>query len=237
MKTAIIIGVGALKGLGAQLCIRFAEKGLHIIVAGRSQDKLQVVVDQITNAGGSAEVAVADATKESDVIALFAKAQGDIELAIYNAGNNTPGSVMEMTAEYFEKSWRVACFGAFLFGREAAKAMVPNEAGTILFTGASASLRGKAGFGAFTSAKGGLRNFSQALAKEVGPQGVHVAHVVIDGAIDGDRVATRYPEYADMLATGGVELSGIVDAYEFLHQQPSRAWSYELDLRTSIENW
>lgn len=237
METAIVAGVGAERGLGAQLCLRFASLGLHVLVAGRTQEKLSKIVGMIEAAGGSAEAVCVDVTSEEQVQALFANAPGALSLAIYNAGNNTPGAIAEMDASYFEASWRVACFGGFLFAREAAKRMTEQGKGTILFTGASASTRGKANFGAFTAAKAGLRQMAQALAKECGPQGVHVGHVIVDGAINGERVATRYPDYAARLEAEGLNLEGIVDAYEYLYGQPSKAWTFELDLRTSTENW
>jgi len=183
---------------------------------------------------------VADATREEATVALFerATALGRIECAIFNAGNNMPGLIEDMTLEHFETCWRIGCLGGFLFGRAALRHMRQAGQGSILFTGASASLRGKANFGAFTSAKAGLRAFAQALAKEAGPLGIHVGHVVIDGAINGDKIRTRFPQYADKLgADGMVDLNAIVDCYEFLHRQPQRGWSFEVDVRTAIESW
>ena len=131
MKTAIVIGVGPERGLGAQLCKRFAAEGLKVIVAGRTQSALQAVVDDIAKAGGVAVPFVADATKESDIAALFNAAGETLDLAVYNAGNNTPGKIIEMEADYFETAWRVVCFGGFLFGREAVRRMVPKKTGTL----------------------------------------------------------------------------------------------------------
>src|SRR5215471_10198298 len=144
MKTAVVIGVGPDRGLGAQLCKRFAADGLKVIVAGRTKSAIEAVASNIASAGGRAVPFVADATKEADIVALFDRAGAELELAIYNAGNNTPGRLAEMEADYFERSWRVACFGGFLFGREAVRRMLPKQSGTTLFTGASASLRGRA---------------------------------------------------------------------------------------------
>ena len=238
MKTAIVIGVGPERGLGGQLCLRFAKEGLHVVVAGRTQASLDAIVETIRAAGGSAEAAVADATSEAEVKALFEGAGDSLDLAIYNAGNNTPGRIDEMEADYFERSWRVCCFGGFLFGREALRRMLPRKAGTILFTGASASLRGRSHFGAFNSSKGALRNLAQAMAKEAGPEGVHVGHVVVDGAIGGDKITKGLPQYAEKLGEEGmISIEGIVDGYVFLYRQPRRAWSFELDVRTSIESW
>ena len=236
MGTAIVIGVGPDQGLGAQLCKRFAAEGFNVLVAGRTRAALDAVVADIVAAGGRAAAVVADATSEADIVALFDQAGGDLELAIYNAGNNTPGKIIDMEAGYFEQSWRVVCFGGFLFGREAVRRMVPKGKGTLLFTGASASLRGRSGYGAFNSSKAGLRTLVQAMAKEYAGDGIHVGHVVVDGAIGGEKIRTRFPDRAsreDRL----ISIDGIVDGFVFLYKQPRRAWSFELDVRTSHENW
>lgn len=239
MQTAVVMGVGPELGLGAQLCKRFAGLGLHVFVAGRTREKLDKVVSLIEADGGSASAQVADAANEADVIRLFdeAVAAGPLSVGIYNAGNNTPGRIVDMAASYFENSWRTGCYGGFLFARETVKRM-RGSGGTLLFTGASASLRGRAGFGAFNSAKGALRNLAQALAKECGPENIHVGHVIVDGAINGEKIRTRRPEIAERLGDEGmIGIDGIVDAYEFLYRQPASAWTFEVDLRTSIEVW
>ena len=237
MKTAIIIGVGPEQGLGAKLCERFATLGLHVVVAGRTPEKIDAVMARIKAAGGSAEAVVTDATGEKAVQELFDR-EGEISLAIYNTGNNTPGMIETMDAAYFEKSWRVCCFGGFLFGREAVRRMKPQGGGTILFTGASASLRGRTMFGAFNSSKGALRNLAQAMAKEYAADGIHVGHVVIDGPINGEKINQGLPDYAAKLGDDGmISLDGIVDGYEFLYRQPKTAWSFEIDVRTSQEKW
>jgi NAD(P)-dependent dehydrogenase (short-subunit alcohol dehydrogenase family) len=158
-----------------------------------------------------------------------------VDLAIYNAGNNTAGRILEMEADYFEKSWRVVCFGGFLFGREALRCMVPQKRGTILFTGASASVRGRAGYGAFDSAKAGLRTFAQAMAKEYGSEGKS-APVVVDGAVDGGKIRRRFPD-ADSRRDQLRDIEGIVERYAFLYRQHHKAWSFEVDVRTSVEPW
>jgi len=236
MGTAIVIGVGPDQGLGAQLCKRFAAEGLNVLVAGRTKSALDAVVADIAAAGGRAASFVADATKEADIVALFDQAGSDLELAIYNAGNNTPGKIIDMEADYFEQSWRVVCFGGFLFGREAVRRMVPKAVGTLLFTGASASLRGRTGYGAFNSSKAGLRTLAQAMAKEHASDGIHVGHVVVDGAIGGEKIRKRFPNLADR-EDRLISIEGIVDGFVFLYRQPRRAWSFELDVRTSHENW
>jgi NAD(P)-dependent dehydrogenase (short-subunit alcohol dehydrogenase family) len=238
--TAIVIGVGPEAGLGARLAQRFASLGLHVFVAGRTRAQLDKVVRSIETNDGDATAVVADATDEAAVIELFERAEtaGRIDLAIYNAGNNTPGKIIDMEADYFERSWRVGCFGGFLFGREAVRRMVPHRRGALLFTGASASLRGRANFAAFNSAKGALRNLAQAMAKEYGPEYIHVGHVVIDGPIGGDKIIKGFPEYANRLGEEGlINLEAIVDAFQYLYKQPRTGWSFEVDVRTSQEKW
>jgi NAD(P)-dependent dehydrogenase (short-subunit alcohol dehydrogenase family) len=236
MKTAIVIGVGPNRGLGAQLCKRLASDGLNVIVAGRTKSALEAVANDIAASGGKAVAVVADTTNEADIVALFDRAGEELDLAIYNAGNNTPGRIVDMDAAYFEQSWRVVCFGGFLFGREAVRRMLPRKAGTLLFTGASASLRGRTGFGAFNSAKAGLRILAQAMAKEYAGDGIHVGHVIVDGAIGGDKIFQRFPDLASK-EESLVSIEGIVDAFTFLYKQPPRAWSFEVDVRTSQEKW
>ena len=236
MKTAIVIGVGPERGLGAQLCKRFAADGLKVIVAGRTQAAIETVVQDIARDGGQAIPVVADATSESDIAKLFDAAGADLDLAIYNAGNNTPGKIVDMDASYFEQSWRVVCFGGFLFGREAIRRMLPGRRGTLLFTGASASLRGRPNYGAFNSAKGGLRTLAQAMAKEYAGDGIHVGHVIVDGAIAGDKIFERFPDAAGR-EESLISIEAIVNAFAFLYGQPARGWSSEVDVRTSRERW
>ena len=237
MKTAIVIGVGPEDGLGGQLALRFAKIPLHVLVAGRTPAAVEAVAEKIRAEGGTATAVPTDATNESAVAALFDAAPSAVDLAIYNAGNNTPGKLIDMTADYFESSWRVCCFGGFLFAREALKRMVPGG-GTVLFTGASASLRGRPNFGAFNSSKAALRTMAQAMAKEYGKEGIHVGHVVVDGPIGGEKIKQGFPEYAERLGDAGmISIDGIVDGYEYLYRQPRRAWTFELDVRTSEERW
>jgi len=239
MKTAIVIGVGPDRGLGAQLCKRFAKQDLHVFVAGRTQAKLDAVAKNIVSAGGSATAVVADATDESAVQALFTQAanQGSLSVAIYNAGNAVMGSIGEMTTATFTDAWKICCLGGFLFGREAIQQM-SSTGGTILYTGASASLRGVSGFGAFNSSKAGLRALAQAMAKECGKDAIHVGHVIIDGAINGEKIKMLAPDYYDKLGEEGMlKIESVVDVYEYLYKQPKSGWSFEVDVRTSIENW
>lgn len=236
-RKAIVIGVGPEDGLGGQLCVRFAERGHHVFVAGRTAAKVEALASSI---GDNATAVVTDATDEAQVVALFdaaEAAEGELTLAVYNAGNNTPGRIAEMEAGYFESSWRVGAYGGFLFGREAVRRM-HGRGGTLLFTGASASLRGRANFGAFNSSKGALRILAQALAMEYGKEGIHVGHVVVDGPIGGEKIKKGFPEFAERLGEDRmIDIGGIVDCYEFLYNQPRRAWSFEVDVRTSLEDW
>lgn len=241
IKTAIILGVGPHEGLGAVLSKQAAAKGLHVFVAGRTLTKVASVADAIKADGGQATPVQCDATEEADIIKLFAAAEatGPVDLAIYNAGNNMPGGIEGMEAGYFEKCWRVCTFGAFLFAREAAKHLLPREAGSLIFTGASSSMRGRAGFAAFSSAKGALRNLAQSAAKELGPKGIHVGHVVIDGGIEGEKLKTMVPDYAKARAAEGrlINIEGIAEIYLMLHGQRRAAWSFEVDVRTHNEPW
>lgn len=239
-EIAVIIGVGPLDGLGGELCRQAAASGLHVVVAGRTEAKIAAVAEAIRSDGGLATAVVTDTTIESDVISLLeqAEALGPVSLAIFNAGNNMPGDFVDMQADYFEQAWRVGCFGGFLFAREALKAMLPRNSGSLLFTGASASLRGKAGFAAFTSAKAGLRTMAQSLAKAYGPQGIHVAQVFIDGGINGERIRSRMPERFEELGEDRfIGLQGLAEIYLYLHRQPRNAWTHEIDVRTHLENF
>ena len=240
MQTAVIIGVGPLQGLGAVLCRAAAREGLHVVVAGRSADKLEAVVAAIESDGGAATAVACDTTDEQQVVSLLeaAEAIGPVDLAIYNAGNNMPSMFLDTSVEHFEKCYRVGLLGGFMFSREALRKMVPRGSGCLLFTGASASMRGKPGFAAFTAAKGGLRNLAQSLAREFNPQGVHVGHVVIDGGIYGEKIESNFPEWYEKLGSEGlIGLEGIAEAFIYLYRQPRNAWSHELDLRTHVENF
>ncbi len=244
IPTAVVIGVGAEQGLGAALCRRFATEGYHVLVAGRTAVKLDAIVRAIGSAGGSAEAVMADVTSEKDVGSLFDRAMASgrrfspADLVVYNAGNNQRLDFRELSAETFEKFWRVGCLGGFLVGREAARRLVPLGRGTVIFTGASASLRGKPGFAHFAAAKAGLRAIAQSMAREFGPQGIHVAHIVIDGGINGERLLSRYPELVQQRGEDGLlGIDAIAEAYWQLHRQARSAWSFELDLRPYKENF
>jgi len=242
--TAIVVGVGAEQGLGAAVSRRVAREGHHVFVAGRTAAKIDQVVATIRATGGSAEAVVTDTTVEADVIALFdhamtARAGFEApDLVVYNAGNNRMLDFRELSAESFEDYWRVGCFGGFLVGREAARRLVPLGRGTVLFTGASGSLRGKPGFAHFAAAKAGLRMISQSMAREYGPLGIHVAHVVIDGGIDGERLRSRAPDMVKARGEDGLlAVDAIAETYWHLHRQPRSAWAQEIDLRPFKESF
>jgi NAD(P)-dependent dehydrogenase (short-subunit alcohol dehydrogenase family) len=236
--TAVVVGVGAERGLGAALCRRFAAEDYHLLVAGRTHEKIERVVQAIRHNGGSAESMVVDTTREDEVVRLFDRAMspGDerepSSLVVFNAGNNQRIDFRELTAAQFEDFWRVGCFGGFLVAREAARRLAPLRRGTVIFTGASASLRGKPGFAHFAAAKAGLRMIAQSMAREFGPLGIHVAHVVVDGAINGDRIRNRMPALIKERGEDGLlGIDAIADTYWAIHRQPRSAWTQEVDLR------
>ncbi|MBO6565159.1 MAG: SDR family NAD(P)-dependent oxidoreductase [Pseudomonadales bacterium] len=239
-KTAVIAGVGSLEGTGAYLCRHAAREGLHVIASGRTESSLNAVCDVVRAEGGQATACVADVTLENDIQRLLKAAEsiGPLDLAIYNAGNNFPGTFVTMKADYFESAWRVCTLGGFLFAQAAIQAMLPRNEGTLIFTGASASMRGRPNFAAFTSAKAGLRAMSQSLAREFQSQGIHVGHIVIDGGILGEKVKTAYPKFVEAAGEDGlIGLTGIAEAYMYLYRQPRNAWTHELDLRTHKESF
>jgi NAD(P)-dependent dehydrogenase (short-subunit alcohol dehydrogenase family) len=238
IPTAVVAGVGAERGIGGALCRRFAAEGYHVLIAGRSENKIEPLAQSIRSEGHRARAVRADLTSEGDVSALFdlAAAPGPglapVDLVVFNAGNNQPIDFRELTAAQFETFWRLGCFGGFLVGREAARRMVPLGRGTVIFTGASASLRGKPGFAHFAAAKAGLRMVAQSMAREFGPQGIHVAHVLIDGGVNGDQLLKGMPELFKARGDDGLlGVDAIADTYWHIHRQPRDVWAHEIDLR------
>ncbi|OAI01156.1 SDR family NAD(P)-dependent oxidoreductase [Methylomonas methanica] len=234
-RMALVLGVGPLQGLGAALARRFAAEGLQVVIAGRSSAKLALVADAIADAGGMAIPVVADATSESDVKRLFeaATAGGRIlDIAAYNVDSNLAAPLLETDLAMFTTLWQQNSLGAFLFGREAIKHMLPQQQGSLFFTGATASLRAKPPFTAFASAKAAVRALAQGMAREFGPQGIHVVHTIIDGVIDGERAHRQFSRFvAAKGADGLLKLEAIAQTYWAIHQQHPSAWTHELDLR------
>lgn len=238
--TVVVIGAGASNGVGGALSRKFAEGGHPVVIAGRTEAKVAALADEVTAAGGSAEPFVIDVTKAEDQDALFAKVAESSEIAavLYNAGNNAIIPFEELDAETFEAFWRVGCLGGFLTAKRAIPLLKAQGKGSLFFTGASGSLRGKSNFAHFASMKAGLRMLAQSLAREFGPHGIHVAHFIIDGVIDGDMVRSRFGEYLDALGEdGGLSPDAIAEAYWYVHQQHPSAWTHELDLRPFKETW
>ena len=238
--TVIILGGGPINGVGGALAERFAKEGHHVLFTGRTLAKVQATADALTNKGLSVEAMEIDVTSADDQDALFSRAQelGPIAAVLYNAGNNAIIPFEQLTAEQFEDFWRVACFGAFLTAQRAVPLLKEQGEGSLFFTGASGSLRGKPNFAHFASAKGALRNLLQSIAREYGPKGIHVAHFVIDGVIDGDRIREHYPEFADQMDKDGMlSPAAIANSFWVTHKQPRSAWSHEVELRPYKENW
>lgn len=238
-KVALVIGAG--DSTGGAIARRFAREGFVACVTRRSEDKLQPLVEAIRAEGGEARAFGSDARKEEDVIALIEKIEsevGPIEVMAFNIGANVPSSILEETARKYHKIWEMACFSGFLNGREVARRMVTRGRGTILFTGATAGMRGSANFAAFAGAKFALRALAQSMARELGPKNIHVAHVVVDGAIDTEFIRSNFPDrYALKDQDGILNPEHIAENYWYLHTQPRDAWTHELDLRPYMEKW
>jgi NAD(P)-dependent dehydrogenase (short-subunit alcohol dehydrogenase family) len=238
-KAALIVGAG--DATGGAIARRFAREGFITCVTRRQADKLGPLVEAIQDAGGQAHGFGSDARDEAAVSELVATIERDIaplEVVVFNIGANVRFAVTETTERVYRKVWEMGALAGFLVGREAARVMLPRKQGTILFTGATASLRGGKGFAAFAGAKHALRALAQSMARELGPQGIHVAHVVIDGAIDTAFIAENFPDrYALKADEGILNPEHIAEAYWQLHRQPKSAWTHEMDLRPWMENW
>jgi len=242
-KAALVIGAG--DATGGAIARRFAREGFIACVTRRHADKLQPLVERIERDGGRAHGFGSDARDEAQVSELVARIEREIapiEVAVFNIGANVRFDVTETTERVYRKVWEMGALAGFLMGREVAKVMVPRGRGTILFTGATASVRGGAGFAAFASAKFGLRAVAQSMARELGPKNIHVAHLLIDGGVDSEairkRMRARIGDKVDSLpANALIQTKAIAEAYWALHVQPTYGWTHELDLRTSIERW
>ena len=241
-RVALLVGAG--DAIGAAVARRFAKGGLTVCVARRDAAKSHQLEEELKTAGHTLHAYSVDARKEADVQQLFAKVErdvGPIEICLFNAGSNVNKPILETSEKLFFKAWELACYAGFLVGREAAGCMVPRGRGTILFTGATASLRGGKGFAAFSTAKFGLRAVAQSMARELGPKGVHVVHLIIDAGVDSaaihERLKASGVDLASIKPDSLTRTSSIADAYWFAHQQSRDGWTHELDLRPSVETW
>src|SRR6187431_2333513 len=238
-KAALIVGAG--EATGGAIARRFAREGYVACVTRRTADKLAPLVASIEAEGGKARAFGSDARREEQVVELVQTIErevGPIEVCAFNVGGNVRFPIRELTARVYTKVWEMAALAGFLVGREVARVMVPRQRGTILYTGATASLRGGAGFAAFAGAKHALRALAQSMARELGPRGIHVAHVVVDGAIDTEFIRSNFPErYALKEQDGILNPDHIADNYWMLHAQPRDAWTHELDLRPWMEKF
>jgi NAD(P)-dependent dehydrogenase (short-subunit alcohol dehydrogenase family) len=236
-KAVLVVGAG--EATGGAIARRFGREGYVACVTRRSADKLAPLVAQIEAGGGRARAFGSDARREEQVVELVQTIErevGPLEVCVFNVGGNVRFPIRETTARVYTKVWEMAALAGFLVGREAAKVMVPRQRGTILFTGATASLRGGKGFAAFAGAKHALRALAQSMARELGPEGIHVAHVVIDGAIDTPFIRDNFPERYKLKEQGGIlDPEAIAENYWRLHQQAKSAWTHELDLRPWME--
>ena len=240
-ETSVALVIGAGDATGGAVARRFAREGFEACVVRRKRESCERLIGEIEAAGGVGHPFGVDARKEDDVIAMFDEIEttiGPIEVFVFNIGANSPGSILDETARRYFKMWELSCFAGFLTGREAARRMVPRGRGTIIFTGATASLRGRALFSGFAGAKNALHALAQSMARELGPKGIHVAHPIIDAAIDTAFIRDNFPErYALKDQDGIANPDHIAEAYWQLHRQPRDTWTFELDLRPWLEPW
>ncbi len=237
-KRAVLV-VGAGDATGGAIARRFAREGLIAVCTRRDAGKLQPLLEAIRAEGGEAHGFASDGREEEEVINLFNTIEekfAPLDAVVFNIGANVNFPIRETTSRVYRKVWEMAAFAGFLAGREAARVMVPRGRGTIIFTGATASIRGREGFSAFAGAKFALRALAQSMARELGPQGIHVAHAIIDGAIDTEWIAKNFPQRHALKAQDGIlNPEHIADAYWMLHAQPRDTWTHELDLRPWME--
>jgi NAD(P)-dependent dehydrogenase (short-subunit alcohol dehydrogenase family) len=240
-RSAIVVGVGPPRGLGAAVARRFAREKFRVTVMGRSAEKLEASTAELRAMGANVTAVVGDVTDEAlvrDAVAKADAADAPLEAAIFNAGGNWPQGFLEMDQEFLETMWRTNALAGFFFAKAAIQQMLPRGRGTLIFTGASGSLRGRANFGGFASAKAALRALAQSAAREFGPQGIHVAQVIVDGAIDGDRINAFLPGLKDSRPPDGLlDPDAIAESYWTLFNQHRSAWTHELDVRPWVESW
>ena len=239
-SVAWVVGVGPSKGLGAALARRFARGGSTAVITGRNEARLQSVAAEIRDSGFNAVALPGDISVPAEVtrMASAIRAIGHLRSALFNAGNMVRGAALEVTPEQFESTWRGSAYAGFLFVRASLPLLLDSGGGSLLLTGATASIRGGGPFIAFASAKAALRSIAQSAAREYGPRGIHVAHVVIDGGIDGERMRTVAPDHVAQAGENGLlDPDAIADTYWHLHQQPRSAWTHEVDLRPFKERF
>ena len=240
---ALLVGAG--DAIGAAVARRFAEGGYKVCIARREAAKSQALVDELNAAGYDVRAFSTDARDEKSVQNLFEQVErdaGPIEVCLFNAGANVGKPLLETTERLFFRAWQLACYAGFLVGREATRVMTERGRGTILFTGATASVRGGKNFAAFAAAKFGLRAVAQSMARELGPKNIHVAHLIMDGAVDSPEIHRRFMvdkgiDASTLPPDSMTKTSSIAEIYWFLHGQPRDGWTHELDLRPSVEIW
>jgi NAD(P)-dependent dehydrogenase (short-subunit alcohol dehydrogenase family) len=241
-RVALLVGAG--DAIGAAVARRFARGGYKVCVARREAAKSQGLLDEAKAAGQDIRAFSVDARNEAEVQGLFARVEaevGPLDICLFNAGSNVNKPLLETTEKLFFKAWELACYAGFLVGREAARHMVPRGRGSILFTGATASIRGGSGFAAFAAAKFGLRAVAQSMARELGPKNIHVVHLLIDAGVDSEaihqRMRARGIDAEDIPADNLTKTESIAEAYWFTHHQARDGWTHELDLRPFVEKW
>jgi len=239
--SVLVVGVGASQGLGAAIARRFAAGGFPVAIAGRNAEKLEATAAELkANSNVPVAHAVGDASKADDVARFVETSQSlaPLAVAVHNAGSNRPAPFLKISEEHFTSHWREHVLGGFHVAQAALPALVERGGGSLFFTGASGSLRGKANFAPFASAKAGVRNLAQSIAREFGPQNIHVGHVVVDGGIKGERLLTFRPQLADERGPDGMlDIAAIAETYWFMHHQQRSAWTLELDVRPWAENF
>jgi NAD(P)-dependent dehydrogenase (short-subunit alcohol dehydrogenase family) len=238
--SVLVVGVGASQGLGAAIARRFAEGGYPVAIAGRNEAKVKETLAELEASGARVTAVIGDGSIAADAQRFVATAEAlaPLALAVHNAGSNRPAPFLKLTEAEFESHWREHALGGFQLAQAALPELLSHGGGSLIFTGASGSLRGKARFAPFAAAKAALRATAQSLAREFGPQGVHVGHVIVDGGIAGERLLTRAPQLAAERGPDGMlDIAAIADAYWVLHHQHRSAWTLELDLRPWSETF